>query len=71
MVREGQVRHLNDILMRRTALAVTGRLTKRNLRQIAVICAEVLGWDAPRLESEIRDATKTLQNRHRMRYLNA
>lgn len=71
VVREGQVRHLNDILMRRTALAVTGRLTKRNLRQIAVICAEVLGWDAPRLESEIRDATKTLQNRHRMRYLNA
>lgn len=67
LVRNEHVVHLADIVMRRTALAVTGRLSGRDLDRLADVVATALGWNAERRLREI-DATQTeLSIRHRLR----
>jgi glycerol-3-phosphate dehydrogenase len=66
LARNEQVVHLTDIVMRRTALAITGRLTRRDLERIADVAADALGWEPARRAGEI-DATLTeLAERHRL-----
>ncbi|MCB1470562.1 MAG: glycerol-3-phosphate dehydrogenase/oxidase [Rhizobiaceae bacterium] len=67
IVRNERVVHLEDVVMRRTALAVTGRLSRRDLEAIADIAAHALGWDAQRKNAELAAAHATLTERHRLR----
>ena len=67
LVRRESVRHLPDLVMRRTALAVTGHLSRRDLDRIAAVCATALGWDADRLAQEVGETEAVLVNRHRLR----
>lgn len=53
------VERLDDLLLRRTVLALTGRLDMPTVREIATIAAESLGWDSQRQEREIAQAWKT------------
>jgi glycerol-3-phosphate dehydrogenase len=66
IVRDEFVRHLADIVLRRTSLAITGTLTLPLLREIAAVAADALGWDTGKKAAEI-DATATaLRNRNLM-----
>uniref|UniRef100_UPI00234FD6C4 glycerol-3-phosphate dehydrogenase C-terminal domain-containing protein n=1 Tax=Paracoccus shandongensis TaxID=2816048 RepID=UPI00234FD6C4 len=67
LVRHEAVRHLTDLVMRRTALAITGTLTARDLGTIASVCARALGWDEARTAQEVQDARTLLETRHRLR----
>ncbi|TJZ91688.1 glycerol-3-phosphate dehydrogenase/oxidase [Paracoccus gahaiensis] len=67
LIRTEQVVHLPDLVMRRTALAVTGRLSRRDLILIAGLCADVLGWDAVRQAAELQETQAILHTRHRLR----
>jgi glycerol-3-phosphate dehydrogenase len=67
LVRNEQVVHLADIVMRRTALAITGRLGRRDLERIADIAAAALGWKAKRRDEEVGATCKELAERHRLR----
>ncbi len=40
-----KVRHLDDLVLRRTMLAMLGHLTKDSLLELADVLAESLGWD--------------------------
>lgn len=64
VVRNEQVGHLEDVILRRTQLAVTGRLTHRGLTRIADIAGEALGWDDTRRNGEIRRVLDVLERRH-------
>jgi len=64
IARNELVVHLADIVLRRTTLAIEGRLTIEGLREIAGITAAALGWDAARTESEIADVTGQLSRFH-------
>jgi len=64
IARNELVVHLADIVLRRTTLAIEGRLTIEGLREIADIAAAALGWDAARTESEIADVTGQLSRFH-------
>jgi len=64
IARNELVVHLADIVLRRTTLAIEGRLTIEGLREIAGIAAAALGWDAARAESEIADVTGQLSRFH-------
>ncbi|MEZ5933067.1 MAG: glycerol-3-phosphate dehydrogenase/oxidase [Alphaproteobacteria bacterium] len=67
IARNEQVVHLDDIVMRRTTLAITGSLSAGDLETIADIAATALGWDDRRRAKE-RDMTRhRLGERHRMR----
>jgi glycerol-3-phosphate dehydrogenase len=56
------VARLDDVLMRRTSLAILGRLTPAGIDEIASICANSLGWDAARLNGEKALSLRTLES---------
>jgi glycerol-3-phosphate dehydrogenase len=61
------VTHLADLVMRRTALAVTGSLTARDLAAVAQVAARALGWDEARRRAEVEAVRARLGHAHRMR----
>lgn len=67
LVRHERVQHLSDLVMRRTALAITGHLSGRDLTAIAQVCARVLNWSDARIEQELQDTQTMLTSRHRVR----
>lgn len=67
LIRHEQVVTLSDLVMRRSALAVTGRLSRRDLETAADLCATALNWDAPRRAAELEATQAMLLTRHRLR----
>ena len=59
----GAVR-LADIVIRRTLLAIRGRLDDAALREIADVAALALGWNAERREQELRNCSTLLREHH-------
>ena len=54
-----RVRHLDDMLMRRTSMAFVGQVSEESAREVAEAVAPVLGWDRAQIEAEIeRGLTK-------------
>ncbi|CAN5495529.1 glycerol-3-phosphate dehydrogenase/oxidase [soil metagenome] len=66
LVREEQLVHLVDLLLRRTSLAFAGALTAPLLNELAALAGEVLGWSASRRAEEIAAATTELADRHQV-----
>ena len=60
--------HLSDIVMRRTTLAISGKLTMRDLEAIAGVAAKALGWDAARVASELTTTSSMLLKDHGVRF---
>lgn len=56
--------HLDDWLLRRTPLALYGKLTPAAFETEAASLAAALGWDAPRLAAEKSRARELLATRH-------
>lgn len=56
--------HLDDLLLRRTPLALFGGLTPARFTAIAALTAEALGWDAARLAAEETRTREILATRH-------
>lgn len=67
MIRHEQVGSLADVVMRRSAIAVTGRLSDRDLESISNLCAQALGWDHAREQQELDQTRDLLEHRHRLR----
>lgn len=67
LTRNEMVEHLADLVMRRCALAITGRLTARDLASIATTAGAALGWDDARRVTEITATQDLLASRHHMR----
>lgn len=66
LLRNERVVHLADLVLRRTDLAVTGRLTIADLGRMADLAALALNWDATRRRAELRSTRAVLENRHGM-----
>ncbi|WJH42187.1 hypothetical protein N7E02_14275 [Aliirhizobium terrae] len=64
ITRNEMVVHLSDIVLRRTTIAIEGRLTLEGLREIANIAGTALAWDAERTASEIDDVVTQLDRFH-------
>ncbi|SOC36748.1 glycerol-3-phosphate dehydrogenase [Rhizobium subbaraonis] len=60
IARNEMVEHLADIVMRRTTLAIEGKLTAAGLDEIASVAAAALGWDEGRKAEEIAAVTTQL-----------
>lgn len=67
MVQDEAVVHLEDLLLRRTALGLYERLTPARLSALAGICAEVLGWNVDQLAREEDRTRRLLAERHGVR----
>ncbi|MBX4920456.1 glycerol-3-phosphate dehydrogenase/oxidase [Rhizobium bangladeshense] len=60
IARKELVVHLADIVMRRSTIAIEGRLTEEGLKDIAEVAAKPLGWDGPRVKREIDEVISLL-----------
>ncbi len=56
--------HLDDILLRRTMLAMLGRLTKANVEEIADAMGAALGWSVEQKTAEAERTLRLLADRH-------
>lgn len=61
-----KVQRLDDLLLRRTLIAMLGDATSALLHELADICAETLGWTDARKAAEFQRAIDILRDRHRV-----
>jgi glycerol-3-phosphate dehydrogenase len=59
--------HLDDLLLRRSMLAMLGRLTHKAVEELADALGESLSWQADRKETELQRTFEILANRHALR----
>lgn len=64
IAREEAVVHLADFLLRRSLLAMCGRVTAAGLAEAAEALGEALGWSAARIVEEQSRAARLLRERH-------
>ena len=62
-----KVQHLDDILLRRTMLAMLGRLTRDGLEEIADVLGDALAWTGEKKKAEVARALSILAGRHGVR----
>lgn len=62
-----KVRHLDDIFLRRTMIAMLGKLTRDGVHELAELLGEILGWSANQKKAEVERALRLLDERHRVR----
>lgn len=68
LLRREHVVHLEDLVLRRSALAITGQLSRRDLETLADLAAEVLGWTPERRAEEHAATLARLTGPHRLRF---
>jgi len=66
ILREEKVERLDDLLLRRSLIAMLGQLTRELLHELAEISAETLGWSDQRKGQEIERAKEILRVKHRV-----
>lgn len=64
LCQQEQVVHLDDILLRRTMLAMLGRLTRAVVEEVADAAAESLGWTGDQKKAEAARTLDLLASRH-------
>ncbi len=68
LVRTQHVQRLEDLIVRRTTLAITGSLSWRGLAAMADVVAAGLGWSPQRRDEELAEVVRTLVDEHRLRF---
>jgi len=61
LVRSERMVHLPDLVLRRTALAITGQVSAKLITDVADIAAKELGWKPARKKREIASLTAELE----------
>ena len=64
IVQYERVNHLDDLVLRRTAIALLGELNPDLLLELALLCATLLGWSETRVEDEMQRTCGILRNKH-------
>lgn len=59
--------HLDDLILRRTMLAMLGQLTRPALDELAETLGNILDWDMPRKKTEVKRSLETLADKHGVR----
>ncbi len=67
LIQHERAKHLDDLLLRRTMLAMLGRLTRSAVDEVNDILAEAQGWGAERKKAEAERTLRLLEDRHKVR----
>lgn len=59
-----KVIHLDDLLLRRSLIAMLGQVTEKSLVEIAGIVGDARGWSTAQTQAEIERAAEILRTRH-------
>jgi glycerol-3-phosphate dehydrogenase len=68
IIKNEDVVHLDDLILRRTFIGMLGRTSKSGLGELANITARTLGWSEERKEMEIDLMIQILKTKHRMHF---
>ncbi len=60
-------RHLDDLILRRTMLAMLGRINKDGVEELAEVLGESLGWSVEQKKEEAARTLRILADRHGVR----
>jgi glycerol-3-phosphate dehydrogenase len=67
LIQHEKIFHLDDFLLRRTMLAMLGRVTRAMIDELTSIFANVLGWDSTMRQAEVARTLSILEGRHGVR----
>lgn len=59
-----KVVHLDDLLLRRSMLAMLGRLTRESVAELGQVVGETLGWEADKVSTEVSRCLMLLTTMH-------
>lgn len=62
-----KVKHLDDLILRRTMIGMLGKLTRNGLIELAEILEESLGWTMEQKNAEVERTLRLLADRHEVR----
>jgi glycerol-3-phosphate dehydrogenase len=62
-----KVQHLDDLLLRRTMLAMLGHLTRERVHELADVLGESIGWNEEQKKAEVARTFRLLEDRHEVR----
>jgi glycerol-3-phosphate dehydrogenase len=64
LIQHEKIHHLDDFFLRRTMLAMLGRVTREMLEELAGIFANALGWDLEQRQAEMARTLSIMADRH-------
>lgn len=67
LVQHEKIIHLDDFLLRRSMLAMLGRLTREMILELTHTLGDILGWDGEHKKAEAARALSILADRHEVR----
>ncbi|MBE7534309.1 MAG: glycerol-3-phosphate dehydrogenase/oxidase [Anaerolineales bacterium] len=67
LVQHEKIVHLDDFLLRRSMLAMLGRLTREMILELTHTLGDILGWDGEQKKAEAARALSILADRHEVR----
>lgn len=67
LVQHEKIIHLDDFLLRRSMLAMLGRLTREMMLELTNTLGDILGWDGEQKKAEAARALSILADRHEVR----
>ncbi|MFN8399988.1 MAG: glycerol-3-phosphate dehydrogenase/oxidase [Anaerolineales bacterium] len=67
LIQHEKAEHLDDLLLRRTMLAMLGKLTRDAVIECAMLMADALNWSLERRNAETERTLRVLADRHRVR----
>ena len=62
-----KIERLDDLILRRTMLAMLGRLKKGSIEELADVLGESLDWDGEKKDAEVMRMFRLLEERHGVR----
>lgn len=66
LAKEEKLTHLDDLVLRRSLIAMLGFLTPDLLNELADVTAKALGWSDERKQSEIERTIQVIDTKHRI-----
>jgi glycerol-3-phosphate dehydrogenase len=66
LVQREKVCHLDDFILRRSMLAMLGRLTRDAVQELAGVLSNALGWSDEQMSAEVKRTLSILENRHQV-----
>jgi len=67
LIQHEKAEHLDDLLLRRTMLAMLGKLSRDAVIECAMLMADALNWSLERRNAEAERTLRLLADRHRVR----
>ena len=67
LIQYEKAEHLDDLLLRRTMLAMLGKLTRDAVIECSMLMADALNWNLERRNAEAERTLRVLADRHRVR----